>query len=421
MAQAKYYLLLLTVCLIWGATPASGKFTVEAFSPLMITGMRFALVSAVLFLWLFILRDKKSLKPERGVLVVCFFMGFMGMLVHNGLLFLGLNYTTATNTALIESIGPTATTVLAFIFLGERLNRFGWLGIVISCVGAVCIVAKGSLEVILNLSFNIGDVIILFAEIAWSAYVVISWQIHGRLGTIAVTAWSGLFGSLQCFLVGLVTGSLHVYTVTPQALMGFSYLVIFSGLFAFVAWNYAVQYVGASKAGVFVYLVPLTGGIVGVVFLGEALHPAVVIGAILILSGVILTVRSKVQLQNQKQAQIAEATDGQGHDLLKRFSDLAERHNANLAARGVELPEGAALPDGHPLKQEDSAPAAEPDTSTQPATKAESSANAEPSANAAPVQAEKTSAEESATVSSQKAASSESSATSSDDQVASSK
>lgn len=417
MAQAKYYLLLLTVCLIWGATPASGKFTVEAFSPLMITGMRFALVSAVLFLWLLLLRDKKSLKPERGVLVVCFFMGFMGMLVHNGLLFLGLNYTTATNTALIESIGPTATTVLAFIFLGERLNRFGWLGIFISCVGAVCIVAKGSLEVILNLSFNIGDVIILFAEIAWSAYVVISWQIHGRLGTIAVTAWSGLFGSLQCFLVGLVTGSLHVYTVTPQALMGFSYLVIFSGLFAFVAWNYAVQYVGASKAGVFVYLVPLTGGIVGVVFLGEALHPAVVIGAILILSGVILTVRSKVHLQNQKQAQIAEATDGQGHDLLKRFSDLAERHNANLAARGVELPEGAVLPDGHPLKQEDSAPAAE--SSAQPA---------ESSANAAPVQVEKTDAAGSAAVSSQKAASAESlaastegSATTTEDQVASSK
>ena len=216
---------------------------------------------------------------------------------------------------------------------------------------------------------------------------MISWQIHGRLGTIAVTAWSGLFGSLQCFLVGLVTGSLHVYTVTPQALLGFGYLVIFSGLFAFVAWNYAVQYVGASKAGVFVYLVPLTGGIVGVVFLGEALHPAVVIGAILILSGVILTVRSKVQLQNQKQAQIAEATDGQGHDLLKRFSDLAERHNANLAARGVELPEGAVLPDGHPLKQEDSAPVAEPDSSTQPAT------NTEPSANAESVQAEKTCAE----------------------------
>lgn len=376
MGQAKYYLLLLAVCLIWGATPASGKFTVEAFSPLMITGMRFALMSAVLFLWLLILGDKKSLKPPKQVLIVCFFMGFMGMLVHNGLLFLGLSYTTATNTALIESIGPTATTVLAFIFLGERLNRYGWLGIAISCVGAVCIVAKGSLEVILNLSFNIGDVIILFAEIAWSAYVVISWQIHGRLGTIAVTAWSGLFGSLQCFVVGAMTGTLHVYTVTPQALLGFSYLVVFSGLFAFVAWNYAVQYVGASKAGVFVYLVPLTGGIVGVVFLGEDLHPAVVVGAILILSGVILTVRSKVQIQSEKQAQIDAATEGQGHDLLKRFSDLAERHNAKLAARGVELPQGAVLPEGHPLttKTQDASAAAAADSAPESAPGAEARA-----------------------------------------------
>ena len=382
MGQAKYYLLLLAVCLIWGATPASGKFTVEAFSPLMITGMRFALMSAVLFLWLLILGDKKSLKPPKQVLIVCFFMGFMGMLVHNGLLFLGLSYTTATNTALIESIGPTATTVLAFIFLGERLNRYGWLGIAISCVGAVCIVAKGSLEVILNLSFNIGDVIILFAEIAWSAYVVISWQIHGRLGTIAVTAWSGLFGSLQCFVVGALTGTLHVYTVTPQALLGFSYLVVFSGLFAFVAWNYAVQYVGASKAGVFVYLVPLTGGIVGVVFLGEDLHPAVVVGAILILSGVILTVRSKVQIQSEKQAQIDAATEGQGHDLLKRFSDLAERHNAKLAARGVELPQGAVLPEGHPLttKGQDAsaAAAAAADSAPKSAPGAEARAVAAP-------------------------------------------
>ncbi len=380
MGQAKYYLLLLAVCLIWGATPASGKFTVEAFSPLMITGMRFALMSAVLFLWLLILGDKKSLKPPKQVLIVCFFMGFMGMLVHNGLLFLGLSYTTATNTALIESIGPTATTVLAFIFLGERLNRYGWLGIAISCVGAVCIVAKGSLEVILNLSFNIGDVIILFAEIAWSAYVVISWQIHGRLGTIAVTAWSGLFGSLQCFVVGALTGTLHVYTVTPQALLGFSYLVVFSGLFAFVAWNYAVQYVGASKAGVFVYLVPLTGGIVGVVFLGEDLHPAVVVGAILILSGVILTVRSKVQIQSEKQAQIDAATEGQGHDLLKRFSDLAERHNAKLAARGVELPQGAVLPEGHPLatKPQDASAAAAADSAPESAPGAEARVVAAP-------------------------------------------
>ena len=56
MSQAKYYLLLLLVCLIWGATPASGKFTVEAFSPLMITGSRFACIALVLFICMVILK-----------------------------------------------------------------------------------------------------------------------------------------------------------------------------------------------------------------------------------------------------------------------------------------------------------------------------------------------------------------------------
>ena len=243
MAQAKYYVLLFLVCLIWGATPASGKFTVDAFSPLMITGMRFALIALVLFTWLFLTRDKKSLRPPKDVLIVTFFMGVMGILVHNGLLFTGLNYTTATNTALIESIGPTATTLLAFLFLGERLNPLGWVGIAVSCVGALTIVTKGSISVLINLSFNIGDILILICEVAWSCYVVISWRIHGRLGTIGVTAWSGLFGSLLCFAVGGVTGTLHVYEVGTKALLGFAYLVIFSGIFAFVAWNFAVQQV----------------------------------------------------------------------------------------------------------------------------------------------------------------------------------
>lgn len=332
MAQAKYYILLLMVCLIWGATPASGKFTVEAFSPLTITSMRFGLIALVLFLWLIVTRDVKSLKPPRDVLKICFAMGFMGVLVHNGLLFLGLNYTTATNTALIESIGPTATTLLAFFFLGERLNRFGWIGIIISCFGALCIVSKGSIDVILSLSFNIGDILIVICEIAWSAYAVISWGIQGKLGTIAVTAWSALFGSLLCFIVGLATNSLHIYEVTPPALYGFAYLVVFSGIFAFVAWNYAIQKVGASKAGVFVYLVPLTGGIVGVVFLGEEIHLSVLIGALFILSGVALTVRSKVSMHEKKKSKIEAVTQGNPDDLLKRFPDLVEKHNAKVAA-----------------------------------------------------------------------------------------
>lgn len=330
MSQAKYYILLFLVCLIWGATPACGKLTVESFSPLMITGMRFTCIALVLFAWLFLIGDKKSLRPPKDVLFVTFCMGFMGILVHNGLLFLGLNYTTATNTALIESVGPTVTTLLAFIFLGERLTIFGWCGIVISCLGALIIVTKGSIDVLLNLSFNIGDILILLCEIAWSCYIVISWRIHGRLGTIGVTAWSGLFGALLCFLVGILTGSLHVYQLHTAALWGFGYLVVFSGIFAFVAWNAATQQVGASKASVFIYIVPLSGGVFGVWLLHEPLHYSQLVGAALILTGVLVSIKAKVKMREGKS--VEEQSKSEEKDLLKKFPELAAAHNARLAA-----------------------------------------------------------------------------------------
>lgn len=322
MAQAKYYIVLLCVCLIWGATPACGKLLTDALSPLLLTSLRFLSIAAILFTWLFITKQKKLLRPNKQVLFILIAMGFMGITVHNGLLFTGLHYTTATNTALIESIGPTATTVFAFLFVGERLTKNGWIGIFISCLGALCIVTKGSMDVLLNLKFNVGDILILICELAWSSYVIIGWFIHGRMSTVGVTAWSGLFGAIFCLIVGFFTDSLHFYNYqNTSALVGFAYLTFASGLFAFIGWNWAANGVGASKAGAFIYLVPLTGAFIGVLFLGESIGFAQIFGGLLIISGVIVTVRSKVVNARLKEQE-------KNVDLLKKFPELTnDIHN----------------------------------------------------------------------------------------------
>lgn len=312
MTKAKYYIWLTLTCVVWGATPATGKLVVDSISPLMLTAVRFTIIATLLFAWLFATKQYKDLKPSKGVIFITIAMGFMGMTVHNGLLFTGLHYTTATNTALIESIGPTITTVLAFLFIGERLNKLGWLGIFISCFGAFVIITKGDINILLNLSFNIGDIIILACEAAWSAYVIIGWNIKGRISTVAVTAWSGLFGAVQCYLLGFVTNTLWIENVTASVIFGFSYITFASGLFAFIAWNYAANAVGASKAGSFIYLVPLTGAFLGVFLLNESLSFAQILGAALIISGMIFTVRSKVKLKHKE------------NNLLERYDELQE-------------------------------------------------------------------------------------------------
>ena len=128
MAQAKYYVMLIVVAMIWGATPACGKILSTSLSPLLITGVRFACISVVLFIWIFISGQQRDLKMDKRTLGLMAAMGFVGITIHNGLLFTGLHFTTATNAALIESIGPTVTTVLAFIF-AAGLNYLGCLAI----------------------------------------------------------------------------------------------------------------------------------------------------------------------------------------------------------------------------------------------------------------------------------------------------
>ncbi len=315
MSKAKYYVVLVLVTVIWGATPACGKILSNSLSPLLITGMRFGIISLLLFIWLFASGQSKQLRMSRQMLLLMAAMGFVGILVHNGLLFTGLHYTTATNAALIESIGPTATTVLAFIFIGERLTRVGWLGIVISCAGALCIVTKGSLELLLGLQFNTGDLLIVACEVAWSYYIILGWKTHGKVKTAALNAVSGAFGAAFCFIVGALTGTLEVYSWSAGAFYGFSYLTLCSGLIAFVGWNWAVNNVGASKAGSFIYVVPLTGALVGVLFLGETLLLAQVVGALMIVLGVAVTVRSKVTIREERPESV---------DLLEKFPELKE-------------------------------------------------------------------------------------------------
>lgn len=326
MAQAKYYVMLVAVAMIWGATPACGKILSTSLSPLLITGVRFACISLVLFIWIFITGQQRDLKMDKQTLALMAAMGFVGITIHNGLLFTGLHFTTATNAALIESIGPTVTTVLAFIFIGERLTKFGWLGIAVSCVGALCIVTKGSLDVLLELRFNVGDILIVVCEAAWSYYIILGWKTHGKVKSAPLNAVSGAFGALFCFLAGAATGTLEVYAWSHTALYGFIYLTVCSGLIAFVGWNWAVTKVGASKAGAFIYIVPLTGALVGVLFLNENLYAAQVAGALLIAGGVCITVCSKVTVGKQ-----TEETD-----LLKKFPELKHDQSAGCAAESAK-------------------------------------------------------------------------------------
>jgi drug/metabolite transporter (DMT)-like permease len=81
------------------------------------------------------------------------------------------------------------------------------------------------------------------------------------------------------------------------SVMSVLYVAVFPSVLAFLFWNRAVEMIGATKAGIFIHLMPVFGAIMAYIFLGERLRSYHIAGICLIFSGIYLTTILKTKIQ----------------------------------------------------------------------------------------------------------------------------
>ena len=101
-------------------------------------------------------------------------LSLLGLLMigSTSLVLVGLNFTSATNTSLINATQPTITALLCWIFLQDRLNARQWCGIVIAFAGIGQMILRADWQVLSSLSFNRGDLIVLLAMFGFATYAI---------------------------------------------------------------------------------------------------------------------------------------------------------------------------------------------------------------------------------------------------------
>jgi drug/metabolite transporter (DMT)-like permease len=224
-----------------------------------------------------------------------FWMGALGFAGAFALSHWGLARSTATNGALLITVEPVTLLVLAPLLLGERLTRREGAGAALALLGATLVVANG----IPGLSEALvphwrGDLLLVLAGVAYASYSLIGREILARHSSLSVTAWSIAWGAgamLPLALIERASGALP--RVTPTAIAGTLYLAVVITALGYLAWNYGLERVSASRAAIFLNLQPLVGALLGVAVLGESLTPYTVAGGGLILAGLTLTVKGQ--------------------------------------------------------------------------------------------------------------------------------
>lgn len=278
------YLLLTLAVLFWSGNFIIGRAALSVAPPVAMAFWRWAL-ALIPILWLgrrHLRHDLPVLRANWPIVVV---LGVLGISCFNTFVYLGLRETTSINALLLQSVMPLLILLVAYLLFGERPALRQILGVVLSIGGVALIAARGVVADLLALQVNRGDVWVMAAVIAYafySALLRLRPAVH-PLSLLGATFVIGTVVLLPFYLHEHLSG--QVLPLTLPVALTIAYLVIFPSLLSFLFFNRGVELVGAGRAGPFVYLMPVFGSGLAVVFLGERIEGYHLAGAALIALG----------------------------------------------------------------------------------------------------------------------------------------
>ncbi|WP_153111564.1 DMT family transporter [Propionivibrio limicola] len=283
------YLLLTLTTLFWSGNMVVGRALRNDVPPFALAFWRWAIAFLlVLPLALPHLRKQWPLLKRRWPAVLL--LGALGVGGYNTFAYLALQHTAATNALLLNSFIPIATIALSWAFLKKNLRPIEWLGVLLSLAGVAIIVARGELATLAQLTLNIGDLWMLLAVLVWAAYTIgLQWRPSGVDPMLLLAAFSAVGLAILAPAYAWEMGQGRAIRLSLESLSGILYTGTLPSFVGYVFYNRAVGEVGASKASLFIHLMPVFGTLLSAVFLDEIPHLYHVTGIALIFTGIYLT------------------------------------------------------------------------------------------------------------------------------------
>ena len=284
------YLFVALAALCWAGNHVAGRAIAGHVPPLAISTFRWVVPTILLlpFAWQHLRRDWPLIRPHWKVLVI---LSAMGGGVFGALQYVGLQYTTAINVSVLNSLAPVLIAVAGASLFRDRLTVLQARGVAVSLSGVLAIVSKGDPAALADLNFNWGDLIIVFNMAVFSIYSACL-RLRPAIHWLSYMFVFALISSLVTLPFGIweyLSGA--VLQATPMTVAMLAYASIFPSLVANVAWNRGVDSIGPNRSGAMLHLVALFSAVLAGIFLGERMLPYHFAGFALILLGVWMAAR----------------------------------------------------------------------------------------------------------------------------------
>ncbi len=294
LKEKKAYIFLILTTLFWSGNFIVGKAaSLYEIPPFTLNFYRWT------FAWLILapftlkeIIEKKNYIFENIKLIII--LGITSITIFNSIVYYSLNFTQVISGVLMISTIPVMIIVFCWLFKIEKTNIFQILGVIFSLFGVIVIITKADLLILLSLNFNKGDLWMVVAMFSWAMYSALLRKKKleiSQLSLLQIIISAGLIFLLPAYLVELSLG--YKAKIHLPFILTLTYVVLFPGLASFIFWIKGISIIGSNRAGIFLHLMPIFSTILAILIFDENFMIYHLIGAVLIITGIIFSSRKK--------------------------------------------------------------------------------------------------------------------------------
>jgi drug/metabolite transporter (DMT)-like permease len=278
---------LVAATMFWSGNFVVGRYLRGEIEPLALNFIRWVIAAAVLapFVWR-AFREQWPLLRRHWLYVTA--LGITGLAVPHTCSYYAVQTTTAVNALLLLIMIPVVVALGSWRFFAQEIRAVQWAGIATCMVGAIGILVRWDIDVLMHLQFNRGDLWMLPAVLGASAHTLLLKKTPAGVAQGPLLLAS-MFAAIAAMAPGVAWMGVDTLAAVPKVWPAAIYVGVFASAAAFLLWNRGVVAVGAGRAAPLMYLMPVYASLMSAGFIGEAVQGYQVMGGAVVLLGLWLT------------------------------------------------------------------------------------------------------------------------------------
>jgi drug/metabolite transporter (DMT)-like permease len=259
-------------------------------NPIASAFWRMALAAPILWVWVLSVRGQEEAAGKRLHFTPALLLAGVFFAADMGLWHLSLHYTTVANATLLSNFAPLFIALWMWIAHRMRFARIFVVGMTVALTGAVMLVGPDAAGAGGTEAGLLGDGLGLGSAVFYAAYQLVIKEARSQYSTARLMAWSTSITALALlpFALAAPGAFLPAQASGWLPLLGLALIAQIGGQTVIA---YALAHLSASLSSVSLLIQPLTAAIAAWLIFAEALAPAQMAGAALLLLGIYLSKR----------------------------------------------------------------------------------------------------------------------------------